>query len=228
MAKANSSFSEVQIARRIKEGRGQGHGKDYIPWLTVQEVPSSGRSHRIYSHKTGRVHHLLSDLELAVFLSLEWESSVLDIREQFPLLPSDTRQIAIDSGIKHPVIRGVDQVMSTDFLVDCKDGPFEQFAIQVKPAAALQDERTLEKLELERRYWQQKQIPWFIFTDKEINPVVKEKLGVILCSREPVPVHRCFVRDLRSSFIREQVNAAESKATFCVQIAGRYIVRLCL
>ncbi|ECM6197551.1 MULTISPECIES: transposase [Enterobacteriaceae] len=77
MAKANSSFSEVQIARRIKEGRGQGHGKDYIPWLTVQEVPSSGRSHRIYSHKTGRVHHLLSDLELAVFLSLEWESSVL-------------------------------------------------------------------------------------------------------------------------------------------------------
>ncbi|EGH7252806.1 TPA: transposase, partial [Escherichia coli] len=24
MAKANSSFSEVQIARRIKEGRGQG------------------------------------------------------------------------------------------------------------------------------------------------------------------------------------------------------------
>ncbi|MEX9806634.1 TnsA endonuclease N-terminal domain-containing protein, partial [Proteus mirabilis] len=165
-----------QIARRIKEGRGQGHGKDYIPWLTVQEVPSSGRSHRIYSHKTGRVHHLLSDLELAVFLSLEWESSVLDIREQFPLLPSDTRQIAIDSGIKHPVIRGVDQVMSTDFLVDCKDGPFEQFAIQVKPAAALQDERTLEKLELERRYWQQKQIPWFIFTDKEINPVVKENI----------------------------------------------------
>ncbi len=48
---------------------------------------------------------------------------MLDIREQFPLLPSDTRQIAIDSGIKHPVIRGVDQVMSTDFLVDCKDGP---------------------------------------------------------------------------------------------------------
>lgn len=27
MAKANSSFSEVQIARRSKEGRGQGHGK---------------------------------------------------------------------------------------------------------------------------------------------------------------------------------------------------------
>lgn len=51
--------------------------------------------------------------------------------------------------------------------MDCKDGPFEQFAIQVKPAAALQDERTLEKLELERRYWQQKQIPWFILLIKK-------------------------------------------------------------
>ena len=176
MAKANSSFSEAQIAHRIKEGRGQGYGKDYIPWLKVQEVPSSGRSHRIYSHKTGRVHHLLSDLELAVFFSLEWECCVLDIREQFPLLPSDTKQIALDSGIKHPASRGVDQVMSSDFFVDSKDGPFKQFAIQVKPANALQDERTLEKLEIERRYWQQKKIPWFIITEKEINSVVKENI----------------------------------------------------
>lgn len=48
--------------------------------------------------------------------------------------------------------------MSTDFLVDCKDGRFEQFAIQVKPVIALQNERTLEELELEFRYWQHKKI----------------------------------------------------------------------
>ncbi|CAB1277623.1 hypothetical protein [Candidatus Nitrosacidococcus tergens] len=96
----------------------EGNGKDYIPWLTVQEILSSSQSNRICFHKTGRIHHLLSDLELAIFLSLEWENSMLDIREQFPLLPSDTKQIALDSGIKHPAIRGVDQVMLTDFLVD--------------------------------------------------------------------------------------------------------------
>ena len=77
MAKTKSSFSDVQIARRIKDGRGQGHGKNYSPWLTVQEVPSLGRSHRVYSHKTERVHHLLSDLELAVFLSLDEPKKVL-------------------------------------------------------------------------------------------------------------------------------------------------------
>lgn len=38
-----------------------GNGKDYKPWLYVQDVPSQGRSHRVYSHKTERVHHLLSN-----------------------------------------------------------------------------------------------------------------------------------------------------------------------
>ena len=225
MAKAKSSFSEVQIARRIKEGRGQGYGKDYLPWLTVQEVPSSGRSHRIYSHKTGRVHHLLSDLELAVFLSLEWESSVLDIREQFPLLPSDTKQIAIDSGIKHPAIRGVDQVMSTDFLMDCKDGPFEQFAIQVKPAAVLQDERTLEKLELERRYWQQKKIPWFIITDKEINPVVKENIEWLFSAKnEEVAVDLLVQLPILTHILEEKGD--ENVINACKQIDIAYGLEL--
>ena len=71
MAKSQQSLSELQIVRRIKDGRGQGFGKQYRPWLYVQDVPSEGRSHRIYSHKTGRVHHLLSDLELAAFLVFE-------------------------------------------------------------------------------------------------------------------------------------------------------------
>lgn len=85
MAKSQQSLSEHQIARRIKDGRGQGFGKKYQPWLYVQDVPSEGRSHRIYSHKTCRVHHLLSDLELTAFLVFEWSPDISDIREQFPL-----------------------------------------------------------------------------------------------------------------------------------------------
>ncbi|MDU7808318.1 MAG: heteromeric transposase endonuclease subunit TnsA, partial [Serratia marcescens] len=84
MAKSSLGFSEHQIARRIKDGRGQGLGKEYRPWLYVQDVPSDGRSHRVYSHKTGRIHHLLSDLELAAFLVFEWTPNITDIREQFP------------------------------------------------------------------------------------------------------------------------------------------------
>ncbi len=49
MAKANSSFSEVQIARRIKEGRGQGHGKDYIRGVVTiyRTTPRPGSRSRL-------------------------------------------------------------------------------------------------------------------------------------------------------------------------------------
>lgn len=177
MAKSSLGFSEHQIARRIKDGRGQGLGKEYRPWLYVQDVPSDGRSHRVYSHKTGRIHHLLSDLELAAFLVFEWTPNITDIREQFPLNRDDTRTITRENRLKHPSIRGVDQVMSSDFLVDIEFGPYRQFAIQVKPIEQLADNNTTEKLQIERRYWELKQIPWFLITENQIDPVVKENMS---------------------------------------------------
>lgn len=176
MAKAKQSLSETQIARRIKEGRGQGVGPNYKPWFHVQDVPSDGRSHRIYSDKTQRVHHLLSDLELAVFLVLEWSPNITDIREQFPLNRQETQALAAECSLRHPSVRGVDQVMSSDFLIDAAYGPDRQFAIQVKPLDKLVMPETIEKLELERRYWQLKQIPWFIVTEKEIDLVIKQNI----------------------------------------------------
>ena len=176
MAKSQQSLSELQIVRRIKDGRGQGFGKQYRPWLYVQDVPSEGRSHRIYSHKTGRVHHLLSDLELAAFLVFEWSPDIADIREQFPLRREDTRAIAAEHRLRHPSVRGVDQVMSSDFLVDTDNGLHRQFAVQVKPMEALSDVKIIEKLELERRYWQLKKVPWFLITEHEIDPVIKQNV----------------------------------------------------
>ena len=75
MARKNYFLSEKLIEQRIKDGRGQGYGEKYQPWLRVQDVPSDGRSHRIFSHKTKRIHHLLSDLELATFLLFDWSES---------------------------------------------------------------------------------------------------------------------------------------------------------
>ncbi|AMK77021.1 MULTISPECIES: heteromeric transposase endonuclease subunit TnsA [Methylomonas] len=176
MGKSQQYLSETQIKRRIKEGRGQGFGKSYQPWLNVQDVPSEGRSHRLYSHKTKRIHHLLSDLELASFFVFEWLPIVTDIREQFPLNLEDTQAISMENGIKHPSIRGTAQIMSSDFLIDASSGPYRQFAVQVKSLEALADQRTIEKLELERRYWQLKQVPWFIVTENEIDPAIKQNI----------------------------------------------------
>ena len=62
-------FDEAKIARFRKEGRGEGFGADYKPWLTARDVPSRGRSHRVLGVTTGRVHHLLSDIERRAFRS---------------------------------------------------------------------------------------------------------------------------------------------------------------
>lgn len=96
MGKSPQFLTEAQIARRIKEKRGQGTGKDYRSWLYVHEVPFQGRSQRIYFHRTQRIHHLLSDIEQAVFLMLEWNNSIFDIREQIPLRRDETRRLPLN------------------------------------------------------------------------------------------------------------------------------------
>lgn len=70
MAKHRYGFDEAKIARFHKEKRGQGHGGEYHPWLTIHDVPSSGRRARVHWPTTGREHHLLSDIETSVFFLL--------------------------------------------------------------------------------------------------------------------------------------------------------------
>ncbi|ENM3753961.1 TnsA endonuclease N-terminal domain-containing protein [Vibrio cholerae] len=169
--------NELQNQKWLREGRGSGHGSDYKPWLTVRDLSSQGRLHRVFGHKSQRTHHLLSDLELAVFLLLEWSRSTVDIREQFPLRLEDTKALALESGIDHPSVRGVLQVMSSDFLVNTTDTCQPKFALQAKYAEALSDARTIEKLELERRYWLQKGVPWWLITEKDIPSVVTQNIS---------------------------------------------------
>jgi hypothetical protein len=52
---------------------------------------------------------------LVAFLVFEWSPDIADIREQFPLRREDTRAIAAEHRLRHPSVRGVDQVMSSDF-----------------------------------------------------------------------------------------------------------------
>jgi len=167
----------IKNEKWIQEGRGKGRLNEYKPWLTVRDVPSMGRSSRVFGKKSQRIHHLLSDLELAVFLMFEWSDRVLEIREQFPLNLKYTQQLAESMGINHPAIRGIDQYMSSDFLVNSIDEKQPVFAIQVKPQSALNDKRTIEKLQLERTYWLKKEIPWKIITENEIPKIVIQNIN---------------------------------------------------
>ena len=160
----------------LREGRGQGELADYKPWIKISDISSSGRSHRVFGHKTRRTHHLLSDLELATFLFLEWSQEIIDIREQFPLKFDETLQIAENMQVKHPAIRGNTHVMTSDFYVVSSDKELSQFVLQAKYSKDLMKPRIIEKLEIERRYWHSKGIPWQIITEKDIPIVIQNNI----------------------------------------------------
>ncbi len=180
MAKRNRDTTKSTIQKRIDEGRGQGVGADYRPWLHVQDVPSTGIASRIKSWKVGRIHHLFSRLETNLFFNLEWSRQVSDIREQYPLLNlEETMAIADKIGVRHPTDPKTQEciVMTTDFLVTVFDGvTSRQIARTVKPASELQSDRILEKFEIERRYWEARQISWGIVTEREISAIVAKNV----------------------------------------------------
>ena len=180
MARQRYSFDEARIGRFVKEGRGTGAGATYKPWLTIGDVPSEGRSHRVLGLKTGRLHHMLSDLELRLFQILDWNDAVQDIREQFPLDRNKTQAIADRLGIRHPVdtVTKAPLVMTTDFLVDvAHDGRTRQIAYAVKPSEALAKPRVADKLDIERLYWGSEAVEWGIVTEKELPAILTRSIG---------------------------------------------------
>lgn len=141
--------------------------RDYKPFLTVRDVPSRGRSHRIQSNTVQRMHHLFSDLERAAFYTLD-NSGVIDIREQYPLLPlSATIAIAEAPGYRHPSFAGQLVVMTTDLLVTWPDGVHDAYAI--KHSDDLSRPRTKQKLEIEAEYWRRRSITWRVLTEHELS-----------------------------------------------------------
>lgn len=180
MAKRSRNSSETTIENRLKQGRGMGQGANYNPWLHIQDVPSQGLASRIKGWKTRRVHHLLSELETSYFYVLDWSLPVLDIREQFPLLPlEETLAIAEQCGVAYPADPRTKEpvVMTTDFVVTVRQsvGSIEQ-ARTVKYAQDLQSKRNLEKLEIERCYWQRRNIDWGIVTEREVSQTIAENI----------------------------------------------------
>lgn len=146
-------WTEKKIENMVASGHGRGVGAEYIPWIHVRDFSSRGTSRRAPSHKTGRKHQLLSDVEFDLFLLLEWSRDFSDIREQYPLDRDLTQDVARTLGIKHPCYPSthVPTVMTVDFLctrVTTGEGDFVAFNAKRKEEA--EDEDSLVKLEIQR------------------------------------------------------------------------------
>jgi len=169
MAKHHRKWNQIVYEKYIAEGRGQGEGKDYRPWIRIQDFASLGTVSRIYSSKTKRVHHLLSNNEKYYFYLLEWSENIMDIREQFPLSDIKTAMdVAANAGIRYPTDKnsGFPYVMTCDFMLTTPHG---LKARTVKQASELSNPRIVEKLEIERQYWKRLGIDWKLVADRGID-----------------------------------------------------------
>ena len=184
MAKRSRTWNESVYRRYLRERRGVGSGKEYTPWIMIQDFPSTGMVSRVKGVTTGRIHHFMSNNELYLFYLLDWSDNVLDIREQFPLLDLEQAiNIAEKAQIRYPYDNksGFPYVLTSDFLIETENG---FTAISVKEANELKKLRIREKLEIERRYWKERNVKWQIITEKEINTIKAKNIEWLSQAKE--------------------------------------------
>lgn len=185
MAKHKRIWNESQYHKYLAEGRGQGTLDDYKPWIQIQDFPSQGIVSRVKGRKTGRVHHLMSNLELEYFYLLDWSDKTQDIREQYPLENLTAAiSIAEAAGIRYPYdkVSGFPYIMTSDFFITTRN---ELVARAIKPTKELKKARVREKLEIERRYWLHQGIDWKLVTENEISRTKARNIQW-LCSGQDV------------------------------------------
>lgn len=179
---AYKKTTEGLYQEKFKSGCGQGTGSKYKSFMTTNEVSSSGQKSRIPSEKCGRTVNTLSNGETNIALFLEFEPSVTDYREQFPMERDLTYALSRQLGIRHS--RTPDQksllVMTTDFVVtlDCSS----HIAIDCKPDNYLLNQRTVDKLKIHAAYFRELGIEHFIVTPKNLPQQVIQNIRLLSCA----------------------------------------------
>lgn len=214
------SHKRVSEERKIKEGRGTGHGKDYKPWIMIREFGSEGVRSAFPDWKHGRMIQCLSQAERNVYLKMRWDDRVTDIREQYPLDLEKTNDIARRLGFMPPDNGRTH--MTTDFLVDINDG--SHIAISVKKSRdVLKDARTKEKLTIEYYYWTEREIPFsVVFEEEALNPIeIRNIRDVIGCYKTTVTNDKIAL--LRHKIAHKEIIVDMTKEINYSELLDRYI-----
>lgn len=163
--------------RKIEEGRCQGYGKDYTPFILVREYKGRGTASVIWDPFEERLIHCLSQTEVAVYETIRWQDNVEHIREQYLLDTDRMNAIAEELGMKKA------PWWTTDFLVDYDDGSKTAFSVKYDRNAFDPNKRTyrgkesrLHNLVMRQRaeqiYWESQKVRFKLVTNEDINQVL--------------------------------------------------------
>ena len=172
MGQRRKPWTEEYISRRTREGKGQGEGHDYQPWITVQSFASRGTQSRIPNAEIGSSIHVMSYIERWMYLLHRHRGGLRDYRAQFAFDREVTLAAADALGIRHPLYpkTKVPLVMTLDALVT-HEATSKEVLISgwdAKPHSELAHPRTLEKLSLHRAACSIMGISHHIFTEKSV------------------------------------------------------------
>lgn len=210
--------TQEKIDKRIAAGDGQGVREEYVPWIKVRSFPSHGTSHIVPGVKVHRAHHLLSNAEYHYHVILEHDRSIIDIREQFPLLPAaETHAIASSLNVRPPVYPGtsVPLVLTTDFLITQVDSTGKErlvarsmkYAKEIEDASKGEQDRLLEKLEIERLFWARRNIEWKLVLYERLSQV---RIRNLLILRSYALISPMLVSEKNISWMLEVISTART------------------
>ena len=180
---------------------------EYKSAIKVSDFSSKGTVSRVFSKKTGRVHHLLSVLETNVFTLLDFNKNIIDINEHYELY--DVRELIDDLDIDFSSFKDKnknDYKISTTFLITLKNN--KKVAISCKNYSELYKNNVQLYLELQRRYWKRKNIEWGIITNKDINEIKLKNIKWLNLSKD-IPINIDIYREIVDSLDNFKGNLKE-------------------
>ena len=112
-------------AKKLREGRCLGAGDQYIGFIKANEIGSIGTSTAVYDPIAGRTVDTLSMGEKEFFWLMRYRDDVELIQEQMRLSADTVQKICLEHGFRVPR-----NVLSTDFLITCRDGSRVGYSIK--------------------------------------------------------------------------------------------------
>ncbi|MFO4720213.1 TnsA endonuclease N-terminal domain-containing protein [Vibrio cholerae] len=244
MARGRKLDSLQDYQRALKNKYGLGSGRDYKPWLRIQDVKSNGTRSLIQGIKTQRIHHMLSSIESDFFYLAEFTDSVTDIREQFPILPLGyTQKVAKILGVKHPThpVSRDPIIITTDQLLTIKNREnLSYHAVSVKPESESDKQRVLEKIDIERVCWELLGVKFSYYVGNDLTRTQSRNISWATAPFREISYHfsneqiqyalsilkrgQCFIDDVCNSFIATGI-ASHDDSSLLIRflIAEKYI-----
>lgn len=190
--RSNPQLYPPYLRNRIVRGRGIGQGSAYKHWLRIRDVPSKGTSSSVLGLRIQRPYHLLSELETTYFFLMERKSSVIDIREQWPILHIDrTLELCAQRGVRHKFRGAYPEPFTIDFLItEQVGGKISHRAASIKTPADAADPDIRRHLSVEHDWCHEKGITWTLVDtsrfDKTLLDVLRFMRGWFRNRYQPV------------------------------------------